>query len=84
MSSHFENLNRAARLLRRIADVGEVSEFEGVSMVEIVGDVLMAANAVHVREEVDALLAFRCSPDESAGMAEVVELQNYSRKAPCV
>ncbi len=84
MSSHFENLNRAARLLRRIADIGEVSEFEGVSMIEIVGDVLMAANAVHIREEVDALLAFRCSPDESAGMAEVIELQGYSRKAPCV
>lgn len=27
--------------------------------------------------------AFRCEPDESAGMAEVVELHGWSRKAPC-
>jgi len=26
---------------------------------------------------------FRCEPDESAGMADVVELRGYSRKAPC-
>lgn len=26
---------------------------------------------------------FRCEPDESAGMADVVELRSYSRKAPC-
>lgn len=27
--------------------------------------------------------AFRCNVDESAGMAEVVELHGYSRKVPC-
>lgn len=26
---------------------------------------------------------FRCDIDESAGMAEVVELQGWSRKVPC-
>lgn len=26
---------------------------------------------------------YRCNVDESAGMAEVVELHGYSRKAPC-
>ncbi len=26
---------------------------------------------------------FACDVDESAGLAEVVELQSYSRKAPC-
>jgi hypothetical protein len=27
--------------------------------------------------------AFRCDPDESAGLAEVVELHGYSKRAPC-
>lgn len=27
--------------------------------------------------------AFRCDVDESAGMAEVVELHGYSRRTPC-
>ena len=76
MSEHVDNLNRAARLLRRIADVGP-SEFEGVTLTEIVGDVLMAAHNVQTREMADV---FRCVPDESAGMAEVHELHEHSKK----
>ncbi len=31
-----------------------------------------------------SLGGFACDVDESAGLAEVVELNGYSRKAPCV
>jgi len=44
--------------------------------------VRMGALALRFRGE---LSAFRCDDvDESAGLAEVVELNSYSRKAPCV
>jgi hypothetical protein len=84
MSGYVENLGRAARLLQRIADIGGPAEFEGVTIKEIVGDVLMAAHEARLRD-VERKLAFRCNVDESAGLAEanVVELLGYSRKAPC-
>ena len=41
----------------------------------------LGALALRLRGEFGA---FRCEVDESAGLAEVVELNGYSRKAPCV
>ena len=82
MSSYVDNLGRAARLLSRIADIKGPAEFEGVTIKEIVGDVLMAAHEARVRD-VERRLTFRCEPDESAGMAEVVELRGYSKRVPC-
>ena len=78
MSAHVENLNRAARLLRRIGDAGGVSEFEGVTLTEIVGDVLMAAHLVRTSELGDALV-YRCNP-MLAELAEVVDLHDFSKK----
>lgn len=35
------------------------------------------------RAEVSDIPVFRCDIDESAGMADVVELHGWSKKAPC-
>ncbi len=43
--------------------------------------ICISAKALRWRGELEA---FRCDIDESAGLAEVVELNGYSRKAPCV
>ncbi len=43
--------------------------------------ICISAKALRWRGELEA---FRCDIDESAGMAEVIELNGYSRKAPCV
>ena len=69
---HVENLHRTARLLRRIHDIGGPSEFEGVSVVEIVSDVLMAANAAQVQEVQDNLL---WSKRVDAPLAKVIPLK---------
>lgn len=82
MSAHAENLGRAARLLRRIASIeGGPNEFEDVPLETIIEDVLTAQMAAYA----DAALGrtFACDIDESAGLAEVVELNGYSRKVPC-
>ncbi len=43
--------------------------------------ICISAKALRWRGELEA---FRCEDiDESAGLAEVVELNGYSRKAPC-
>ncbi len=55
-------------------------------------DAVHALYRAHANDEAVRMLrllgeirAFRCDVDESAGMAEVVELNGYSRKAPpCV
>ena len=63
---------------------------EDVDMLELAGVTLLRhhENEIGTRLLARALLLrsqqmFRCDIDESAGMAEVVELQSYSRKAPC-
>lgn len=81
MSAYVENLGRAVRLLRRLSDLGQ-TEYEGATLTEIVGDVLMAQHQAITQEAVDRV-AFRCNVDESAGMAEVYELHSHSRKVPC-
>ncbi len=51
MSDHAANLGRAARLIRRLADIeGSPSEFEGASLVDIAADVLFAQNDAMMRE----------------------------------
>ena len=42
----------------------------------------MGALALRFRGEY--LATFNCNVDESAGMAEVIELNGYSRRVPCV
>ncbi len=42
--------------------------------------ICISAKALRWRGELEA---FRCDIDESAGMAEVVELHDYSRRIPC-
>ena len=50
MTGHAANLGRAARLIRRLADIdGSPSEFEGASLIEIAGDVLLAQNEAMMR-----------------------------------
>ena len=70
MSRYAENLGRAARMLKRLDDIGGPSELEGVSIKEIVGDILEAQNRAFVEE------ALRRSvlPDN------VVDLHGFSRK----
>ena len=69
MSTHADNLGRAARLLKRLADIGGPNEFEGVALSEIVGDILTAQSRAYMTE------AFVCNVDESAGQAEVISLR---------
>lgn len=81
MSAHADNLGRAARILKRLADLEGPAQFEGVRLKDIIGDVLAAQNAAYMAAAVDR--TFACNVDESAGMADVVELQGYSRKVIC-
>lgn len=54
MSDHALNLGRAARLLKRIDDLPNGPEtFEGVSVKDIIGDVLLAQNEAFMREAYD-------------------------------
>lgn len=82
MSRYAQNLGRAARMLKRLDDIGGPSELEGVSLKEIVGDVLEAQNRAFLEEASRrvGLKSFACNIDESAGLAEVVDLHDYSRK----
>ena len=50
MSEHAANLGRAARLLRRIADIDGPREFEGVPLDAIIEDVLIAQRETFMRE----------------------------------
>ncbi len=60
-----------------------------VTLIEEIGVELMrradprAATLLAVVLQWRSLGRFACDPDESGGMAEVVELNGYSRKAPC-
>jgi hypothetical protein len=67
--SAIESLERIGQdLLRR----GDEAAVEVLSLV------------LYMRSEaVGQGVQFRCEIDESAGMAEVVELDGYSRKVPC-
>ena len=80
-SSYVENLGRAATLLKRLHELGQES-YEGVSMVEIVGDVLQAQHQA-ITAEAQQRIIFRCDVDESGGVADVIELHGFSRKVPC-
>jgi hypothetical protein len=72
--SRADNLNRAAKLIRRLSDIrGGLDEFDGVSLDDIAFDCLMVANQEKMREKLDAALI----PDK------VVEMHGYSRKVPC-
>jgi len=55
MSRYAENLGRAARMLKRLDDIGGPSELEGVSLGEIIGDVLEAQNRAFLDEAVRQL-----------------------------
>ena len=80
MSEYAANLGRAARLIKRLADINGPNEFEGVLLKEIVSDLLVAQNNAYAAEAAKRIGVFRCEPDESAGLAEVVELHGYSQK----
>jgi hypothetical protein len=82
MSRYAENLGRAARMLKRLDDIGGPSELEGVSLKEIIGDVLEAQNRAFMAEAMDRVglspsnvvdmhswKVFACNPDESGGLA---------------
>jgi hypothetical protein len=82
MSRYAENLGRAARMLKRLDDIGGPSELEGVSLKEIIDDVLTAQNHAfmdeaigRIRVEPDNVVdlqsrkVFACNPDESGGLA---------------
>lgn len=66
--SRAENLNRAAKLIRRMADVGGPGDFEGVSLLDIATDCAMAAGEETVRERVAELTE------------NVVYMDTFSRK----
>lgn len=66
--SRAENLNRAAKLIRRMADIGGPGDFEGVSLSDIAHDCAMAAGEEKVREKVAELTE------------NVVYLDTFSRK----
>lgn len=71
MSRYAENLGRAARMLKRLDDIGGPSELEGVSIKEIVGDILEAQNRAFLDEMFKQL---DDKPDN------VVEMWGHSRK----
>ena len=83
MSESADNLRRASKLIRRLADIGGPSEFEGASLNSIAADCALAASEMRHAELQGVMREFHCNPDESAGMAEIVELHGHSRKAPC-
>jgi hypothetical protein len=59
MTTHQQNLLRAAKLLTRIADIGAPNEFEGALISEIVTDVRLAAQRAQVQEAVDELYSVK-------------------------
>lgn len=82
MSRYADNLGRAARMLKRLDDIGGPSEIEGASLKEIIGDVLEAQNRAFLDEAIRRIDAtpdnvvdiysrrvFACNPDESGGLA---------------
>lgn len=71
MSAHVENLGRAARMLKRLDDIGGPSELEGVPIKEIIGDVLLAQR---VAIEADALNRLLAPP------SNVIPIDTFSRR----
>lgn len=71
MSRYADNLGRAARMLKRLEDIGGPSELEGVSLKEIIGDVLEAQNRAFMAEAVERV---------SSLPSNVVELHGFARK----
>lgn len=57
MSRYAENLGRAARMLKRLDDIGGPSELEGVALSEIVADVLEAQQRAFMDEALHILTA---------------------------
>lgn len=86
MSAHADNLGRAARLLKRLADLpGQTETFEDVTLSEIIGDVLLAQNEAFIREAYERVaLAPVPPPPARLGIPEtggnVVELHGHSRR----
>lgn len=82
-----KTLRRAERLIRkldRFAD-GKLVE-DGVPAQEIALELSQIANDLVVLEAIERVrpLAFECNVDESAGMAEVVDIGTYyGKRAPC-
>ena len=71
MNEHTANLGRAARLLKRVADIGGPNEFEGVAIKEIVADVLEAQNRAFMEATIDR---FSRRVDD----ADVVDLHDFA------
>jgi hypothetical protein len=59
MTTHQQNLLRAAKLLTRIADIGGRSEFEGALISDIVTDLRLAAQRAQLQEAVDELYSVK-------------------------
>lgn len=72
MSRHAENLGRAARMLKRLDEIGGPSELEGVSLKEIIGDVLEAQNRAFMSEAMDRV--------GLQATSNVVELYPHSKR----
>lgn len=71
MSAHIENLGRAARMLKRMEDIGGPSELEGVALREIIEDIYLAQRAA-IR--VDALSRIVEPP------TNVIPIDTFSRR----
>jgi hypothetical protein len=76
MSRYAENLGRAARMLKRLDDIGGPSEVEGVSLKEIVADVLEAQNRAFLDEAIERLE----SPLPENVVSLVDRIGSYSRR----
>ncbi len=75
MSEHADNLQRAARLIRRMAEIrGGPDEFEGVRLTDIAVDCVLAAHAERVRELADRFARPAPASDN------VIPIDTFSRK----
>jgi len=77
MSRYAENLGRAARMLKRLDDIGGPSELEGVPLKEIIDDVLTAQNHAFMDEAIGRI---RVERDTTPLPENVVVFDHYSRK----
>jgi hypothetical protein len=67
-----------------LENAGETLYRLGQNQLAIAVFALCLRELKEMNSNLDAVgLAFLCDIDESAGMAEVVELNTYSRKVPC-
>lgn len=74
MSQHAANLGRAARMLKRLDDIGGPSELEGVPLKEIVADVQLAQHRAYMAEAMERVGLDAPPPDN------VIQLDTFSRR----